>query len=160
VTGRRGTVEDGALAAEAQPAREERAPKDAADWRARLERAAARPRPRAAKRRPIRGRRSGAADPLAASAAAGAAIVDAGVFAGAVAAVCPRRPLSHPSPRAFAADERQKEAHMTVGTILLIVALVCFILAAFGFVLARINLIAAGLAFAVAAVLVGSYGLG
>ena len=49
---------------------------------------------------------------------------------------------------------------MTVGTILLVVALVCFILAAFGFVLARINLMAAGLAFADAAVLVGSYGVG
>lgn len=49
---------------------------------------------------------------------------------------------------------------MTVGTILLVAALVCFILAAFGFVLARVNLIAAGLACAVASVLVGSYGLG
>jgi hypothetical protein len=49
---------------------------------------------------------------------------------------------------------------MTVGTILLIAALVCFVLAAFGFVLARINLMAAGLACAVASVLVGSFGLG
>ncbi|HEV2816836.1 MAG TPA: hypothetical protein VGW40_06400 [Allosphingosinicella sp.] len=49
---------------------------------------------------------------------------------------------------------------MTVATILLIAALVCFLLAAFGFVVARLNLIAAGLACAVASVLVGSYGLG
>jgi hypothetical protein len=60
----------------------------------------------------------------------------------------------------IADDECQKEAHMTVGTILLIAALVCFVLAAFGFVLARINLMAAGLACAVASVLVGSFGLG
>lgn len=49
---------------------------------------------------------------------------------------------------------------MTVATILLVAALVCFVLAAFGFVLARINLMAAGLAFAVASVLVGSHVLG
>lgn len=60
----------------------------------------------------------------------------------------------------IADDECQKEAHMTVGTILLVAALVCFVLAAFGYVLARINLIAAGLACAVASVLVGSYVVG
>ncbi len=49
---------------------------------------------------------------------------------------------------------------MTVGTILLIVALVCFVLAAFGFTIARINLTAAGLACAVASVLAGSYAVG
>ena len=49
---------------------------------------------------------------------------------------------------------------MAAGTILLIVALICFLLAAFGFVLARINLMAAGLACCVASVLVGSYVVG
>lgn len=45
---------------------------------------------------------------------------------------------------------------MTVGTILLILALICFVLAAIGFAVRRINLTAAGLAFAVASVLAGS----
>ena len=45
---------------------------------------------------------------------------------------------------------------MTLPTILLLIALVCFVLAALGFTVSRINLIAAGLAFAVASVLAGS----
>jgi hypothetical protein len=45
---------------------------------------------------------------------------------------------------------------MTIGTILLIIALICFVLAAFGFAFPRVNLTAAGLAFAVASVLAGS----
>lgn len=49
---------------------------------------------------------------------------------------------------------------MTVGTILLILALVCFLLAAFGVAVARINLTAAGLACATASVLAGSAILG
>lgn len=49
---------------------------------------------------------------------------------------------------------------MTAGSLLLIVALICFVLATFGFTFARINLTAAGLACAVASVLVGSYVVG
>ncbi len=49
---------------------------------------------------------------------------------------------------------------MAAGTILLIIALICFLLAAFGVALARINLIAAGLACVVASMLVGSYVVG
>ena len=45
---------------------------------------------------------------------------------------------------------------MQLPTILLLVALVCFVLAAIGFTWRRINLIALGLAFAVASVLAGS----
>ena len=45
---------------------------------------------------------------------------------------------------------------MTLPTILLLIALVCFVLAATGFSWRRTNLIAAGLAFAVASVLAGS----
>ena len=44
---------------------------------------------------------------------------------------------------------------MTVGMILLIVALICFVLAAVGVGLGRINLIGAGLACCVASVLAG-----
>ena len=49
---------------------------------------------------------------------------------------------------------------MTTGTILLIAALICFVLAAVGITARRINLTAAGLAFAVASVLVGTLQLG
>ena len=49
---------------------------------------------------------------------------------------------------------------MALPTILLIIALVCFIVAALGFTVQRINLIAAGLAFAVGSVLAGSGILG
>lgn len=45
---------------------------------------------------------------------------------------------------------------MPLPTILLIIALVCFVIAAIGFSFRRINFIAAGLAFAVASVLAGS----
>jgi len=45
---------------------------------------------------------------------------------------------------------------MTLPTILLLIALACFVLAAIGFTFSRINLTAAGLAFAVASVLAGS----
>ena len=45
---------------------------------------------------------------------------------------------------------------MTLPTILLLIALVCFIVAAIGFTFRRVNFIAAGLAFAVASVLAGS----
>lgn len=45
---------------------------------------------------------------------------------------------------------------MPLPTILLIIAFVCFVFAAIGFSYRRINLIALGLAFAVASVLVGS----
>lgn len=45
---------------------------------------------------------------------------------------------------------------MTIPTILLILAFVCFVLAATGFSWRRTNLIAAGLALAVASVLAGS----
>ena len=45
---------------------------------------------------------------------------------------------------------------MTIGTILLIIALVCFLLAAFGVGFGRLNLIAAGLACYVGSILVGS----
>ena len=49
---------------------------------------------------------------------------------------------------------------MTLPTILLIIALVCFVVAALGFAVRRINLTAAGLAFAVASVLAGRELLG
>ena len=49
---------------------------------------------------------------------------------------------------------------MTTGTILLIAALICFVLAAVGVTARRINLMAAGLACAVASVLVGTLQLG
>ena len=49
---------------------------------------------------------------------------------------------------------------MPLPTILLLIALACFVLAAIGFTLRRLNLIAAGLAFAVASVLAGSHLLG
>jgi hypothetical protein len=45
---------------------------------------------------------------------------------------------------------------MTIGMILLIAALICFLLAAFGFGYGRLNLIAAGLACCVASILAGS----
>jgi len=45
---------------------------------------------------------------------------------------------------------------MPLPTILLIIALACFVVAAIGFTFRRINFIAAGLAFAVASVLVES----
>ena len=45
---------------------------------------------------------------------------------------------------------------MPLPTILLILALACFVVAAIGLTFRRINLIAAGLAFAVASVLAGS----
>ena len=45
---------------------------------------------------------------------------------------------------------------MPLPTILLLIALVCFIVAALGFPVRRINLIALGLAFATASVLAGS----
>lgn len=45
---------------------------------------------------------------------------------------------------------------MELPTILLIIALACFILAAIGFTMRRLNLIALGLAFCVASVLAGS----
>lgn len=49
---------------------------------------------------------------------------------------------------------------MTTGTILLIAALICFVLAAVGINARRINLVAAGLACAVASVLAGTLTLG
>lgn len=49
---------------------------------------------------------------------------------------------------------------MPLPTILLIIALACFVVAAIGFTFRRINFIAAGLAFAVASVLAGSGLLG
>lgn len=45
---------------------------------------------------------------------------------------------------------------MPLPTILLLIALVCFLAAAFGFAVRRLNLTALGLAFAVASVLAGS----
>ena len=45
---------------------------------------------------------------------------------------------------------------MELATILLVIAFVCFVIAAIGFSYRRINLIALGLAFAVASVLAGS----
>ena len=45
---------------------------------------------------------------------------------------------------------------MTLPTILLLIAFVCFVMAAIGFTFRRVNFIAAGLAFAVASVLAGS----
>lgn len=44
---------------------------------------------------------------------------------------------------------------MTIAALLLIIALICFILAAFGVATDRINLIALGLAFYVGSLLVG-----
>ena len=52
-----------------------------------------------------------------------------------------------------------KENDMTAGTILLIAALICFVLAAVGVGLGRINLTAAGLACVVGAVLAGNAAL-
>ena len=49
---------------------------------------------------------------------------------------------------------------MTLGTILLIVALICFVLAAVGVAVSRLNLIALGLACWVASVLAGAYVVG
>ena len=49
---------------------------------------------------------------------------------------------------------------MTIGTILLVAALICFILAAVGVGLGRINLIGAGLACVVGSVLAGGYVVG
>ena len=49
---------------------------------------------------------------------------------------------------------------MTAGTILLVIALICFALAAVGFGFGRLNLIGAGLACCVASVLIGSHVLG
>jgi hypothetical protein len=49
---------------------------------------------------------------------------------------------------------------MTTGTILLIIAFICFVLAAVGVGPTRINLTAAGLACAVASVLAGTLTLG
>ena len=49
---------------------------------------------------------------------------------------------------------------MPLPTILLIIAFICFIVAAIGFTFRRINFIAAGLAFATASVLAGSGVLG
>ena len=49
---------------------------------------------------------------------------------------------------------------LTLPTILLIIALVCFVLGAIGFAVRRLNLIALGLAFATASVLAGSDLLG
>lgn len=49
---------------------------------------------------------------------------------------------------------------MPLPTILLLVALACFVIAAIGLTFRRINLIAAGLAFCVASVLAGSNLLG
>lgn len=45
---------------------------------------------------------------------------------------------------------------MTLPTLLLLIALLCFLAAAFGFAARRLNLIALGLAFATASVLAGS----
>lgn len=45
---------------------------------------------------------------------------------------------------------------MPLPTILLLIALACFVVAAIGFTFRRVNFIAAGLAFAVASVLAGS----
>lgn len=45
---------------------------------------------------------------------------------------------------------------MELPTILLVIALVCFVVAAIGFTVRRINLIALGLAFATASVLAGA----
>ena len=44
---------------------------------------------------------------------------------------------------------------MTIGTILLIAALICFVLAAVGVAISRLNLIAAGLACWVGSILAG-----
>ena len=45
---------------------------------------------------------------------------------------------------------------MTLPTILMIIALVCFVIAAIGVAFGRVNFIAAGLAFATASVLAAS----
>lgn len=45
---------------------------------------------------------------------------------------------------------------MPLPTLLLVIAFICFVVAAIGFTFRRINFIAAGLAFAVASVLAGS----
>lgn len=45
---------------------------------------------------------------------------------------------------------------MPLPTLLLIIALACFVVAAIGFTFRRINFIAAGLAFATASILAGS----
>jgi len=45
---------------------------------------------------------------------------------------------------------------MPLPTILLLIALACFVVAAIGFTFRRINFIAAGLAFATASVIAGS----
>lgn len=63
-------------------------------------------------------------------------------------------------PSRYAPVTARKEALMPLPTILLVIALVCFVVAAFGFTVQRINLIALGLAFAVASVLAGSSLLG
>ena len=49
---------------------------------------------------------------------------------------------------------------MTAGTILLVIALICFVLSAVGLGFGRLNLIGAGLACVVASVLIGSHVLG
>ena len=49
---------------------------------------------------------------------------------------------------------------MTLGTILLVAALICFVLSAVGVGFGRINLIGAGLACVVGAVLAGGYAVG
>ena len=49
---------------------------------------------------------------------------------------------------------------MPLPTILLLVALACFVVAAIGFTFRRINFIAAGLAFATASVLAASNAIG
>ena len=49
---------------------------------------------------------------------------------------------------------------MTAGTILLVIALVCFVLAAVGVGVGRVNLIGLGLACCVGSVLAGAYVVG
>ena len=49
---------------------------------------------------------------------------------------------------------------MTLGTILLVIALVCFVLSAVGVGLGRLNLIGLGLACCVGSVLAGTYAVG
>jgi len=46
---------------------------------------------------------------------------------------------------------------MSLATLFLVIALICFILAAIGVAVSRVNLIAAGLAFVVAAALFGAH---
>jgi hypothetical protein len=55
---------------------------------------------------------------------------------------------------------KREDFAMTTGTILLIIAFICFVLAAVGVGPTRINLTAAGLACAVASVLAGTLTLG